>query len=226
MENINYNYKQEVEKHIVDLKTLHEVIDLRHDAYYNHNIRLDEFKILKDFIWFDTCGNAFIRIKEDTYSPIKLPNENDICPLCGKGWNLRNLEDYFKVEDWQNDKSNFFHKQCNLLNNLNNQRQEFEEIFNNVYLMSELKFKAIPNQYSNWEGYAPWFIIYTPDGDIRIGWRKRVVQIEWLDNYKDFVEHFENEDVTKDFIKERFIHAWSIDKCVEYLLSAKNNIIE
>lgn len=43
------------------------------------------------------------------------------------------------------------------------------------------------------------------------------------------VETFSNEDVTKGFRSyynnERFIHAWGIDKCIEYLKRVKESIL-
>ena len=110
------------------------------------------------------------------------------------------------------------------------QRKEFIDIFSQVYELSTLNFKPIPNEYDSWEGYAPWFVINTPDGDIKIGWRKRVINIEWLDTYKQFSNTFEAEDVTRGFGKHgdnnRFIHAWDIEKCIEYLKAAKESIVQ
>lgn len=82
----------------------------------------------------------------------------------------------------------------------------------------------------------PWFLVTTPDGDIKIGYRKRVIHIEWMNNYKPFTETFENESVTKCFQAQevqrfihaqevqRFIHAWTLDKAMEYLRKAKEMI--
>jgi hypothetical protein len=70
-------------------------------------------------------------------------------------------------------------------------------------------------------------LIKTPDGDIKIGWRKHVIQIEWLENYKNFKFAGKDEEVTKEFTnKERLIHAYSVPKAIEYLLNAKNSILD
>jgi hypothetical protein len=222
-----YNSQEGLDKYIKHLNELHEVMKIRCDLYYNLKVsNLQEFYILDKAIFFDCCGNTWIKEKDnkrtyqrEEYSSKRIPTEQDRCPFCGKEFNLYSLYDYYQ------EGGEFYHKQCNLFNKLDIQKREFADIFSKIYTLSELDFKAIPNQYDDWEGYAPWFIITTPDGKIKIGWRKHVISIEWLNDYKPFNERFVNEDVTKNFNnEERYIHAWSIEKCIEYLTKAKNSI--
>jgi len=62
----------------------------------------------------------------------------------------------------------------------------------------------------------PWFVVTTLIGRVKIGWRKRVISIDWEDSIiKESAENlFPTEDVTK---YGRLIHAWSYDKAREYL---------
>lgn len=97
-----------------------------------------------------------------------------------------------------------------------------KEIDNNRKLLDifdEIIFsEEIPNEYcSEWCcEHLSWFIVTTKIGRIKIGWRKRVIEICWEDsrNIKTAEELFPNEDVTK-FNKS--IHAWSIEKAKEYI---------
>lgn len=225
-----YNSADELKKYIRDLKSLHEVANYRCERGYVHHERMNDIKLLNNLIWLDSCGNMMFRIDEksfmgDTYSPIKLPTENDVCPHCGKGWSLNNLQDLVSKYDYQLESNIFYHKQCNSFNKLEIQKNEFKDLFSKVYDIIKLNFKAIPNQYCSCDVCSPWFIVSTPDGDIKIGWRKRVVLIEWLSNYKRFDEKFIKEDVTKGLKdNERYIHAWSSEKCIEYLNRAKESI--
>lgn len=79
-------------------------------------------------------------------------------------------------------------------------------------------YEEIPNGYSN--GYytvnRPWLKVSTYKGTVIIGWRKRVISIDWSQsNVKERAnELFPDEDVTKD---ERLIHAWGYEKATEYL---------
>ncbi|MCP4762868.1 MAG: hypothetical protein GY870_13900 [archaeon] len=103
------------------------------------------------------------------------------------------------------------------------------EIKENRKLLSSSLFKKpifveeIPNEYcSDWCcRHLPWFIITTTIGRFKIGWRKRVIEIDWSEtvNTKDSEELFKSEDVTKG---EKYIHAWNIDKASEYIEKITN----
>lgn len=64
--------------------------------------------------------------------------------------------------------------------------------------------------------HLPWFIVTTNVGRIKIGCRKRVIEIDWSDapGTKTADELFASEDVTKG---ERSIHAWGLPKAAEYV---------
>ena len=72
-----------------------------------------------------------------------------------------------------------------------------------------------------WGEMFPWFIVTTKVGRIKIGWRKRVIEIHWTDtlNTTKAKELFPDEDVTKsnDWDKERYIHAWGLEKAKAYI---------
>jgi hypothetical protein len=85
-----------------------------------------------------------------------------------------------------------------------------------------LSLEQIPNQYwpecPNYEQIIknnPWWIITTCHGKIKIGWRKRVISIDWSDCKKK-VDH---KLITVDEVTcyDGLIHAWSYGKAVEYL---------
>lgn len=241
-----FNTAEGIDNYIVDLETLHHIMNIRSVAYNKKHIKLDEF-VWKGILKFDQFGQTMYlfnieyedyvleRIKygtvhastfgmyckswSATFKPI--PEQNEVCTECGKSFTLNDINDY----DTKREKG--FHKDCLKLYNNKKQLEEFKEVFLKIYDLNELKFTETPNKYCSCNHCATWFIVSTPDGDIQIGWRKRVINIVWLDNYKSFTEIFESEDVTKGFSewdKERFIHAWSIEKAVEYLNKAKNSI--
>jgi hypothetical protein len=78
--------------------------------------------------------------------------------------------------------------------------------------------EEIPNGYCSQPCCCnkPWFIITTPIGHIQIGWRKRVINIDWTRTLqkKIGIDLFPKEDVTKG---EHYIHAWGYEKAKEYL---------
>lgn len=61
-----------------------------------------------------------------------------------------------------------------------------------------------------------WLLVTTRMGVVKIGWRKRVIEIDWSasDVTSTTEDLFAKEDVTKG---ERMIHAWGYEKATEYL---------
>jgi len=64
--------------------------------------------------------------------------------------------------------------------------------------------------------HLPWFIVTTTKGRIKIGWRKRVINIDWTDSIvkEDAETLFPDEDTTKTNCS---IHAWGYEKAKEYI---------
>jgi len=246
-----FNDKGYSDDDIIDLKTLHHIMGIRSVAHHKKGIKLNEF-VWKDILKFDQFGQTMYlydqKFIDDTPNSIKystvdyntfrfycegycatfrsIPNQDEVCPECGKAWSIDDIIDYVTIEQGSYKRIGY-HKECLKSHNDRKQLKEFENIFSKVYNLSELKFTVIPNEYSSYEHYASWFIVSTPDGDIKIGWRKRVINIEWLDNYKRFTETFVSEDVTRGGTLNgvRNIHAWSVEKAVEYLNRAKKSIV-
>lgn len=57
-----------------------------------------------------------------------------------------------------------------------------------------------------------WWFVKTSRGWVEIGWRKRVISINWKDT--DLRFSITDDDTTKE---ETCVHAWSIEKALEYL---------
>lgn len=84
----------------------------------------------------------------------------------------------------------------------------------------------LPNGYwPDHEDYAkdrrasPWWLVRTVHGNIKIGWRKRVIFIDWSDT--DIRAVITVDDVTKT---DDMVHAWSYVKALEYLTNLGNYI--
>lgn len=80
--------------------------------------------------------------------------------------------------------------------------------------------EEIPNGYSTQYG-RPWFVVTTRVGRIKIGWRKRVINIDWSETVGKVKaeELFKDETTTKgdSYDNYFYIHAWSYEKAKEYL---------
>lgn len=62
----------------------------------------------------------------------------------------------------------------------------------------------------------PWIIVTTQKGRIKLGWRKRVMNLDWSESDITAMGEilFKEENTTKG---EKYIHCWSKEKAVEYL---------
>jgi len=69
-----------------------------------------------------------------------------------------------------------------------------------------------PDPYVELRKNSPWWLVKTNQGLVKIGWRKSVISINWVDT--DIRQLVTNDDVTKD---ETMVHAWSYIKALEYL---------
>lgn len=94
----------------------------------------------------------------------------------------------------------------------------------------ESYYKLENNYWPDCEEYAdirrksPWWLVKTKHGLIKLGWRKRVISIDWSDtDYRSGVSQFADgrlldeltkDDVTKD---ESMVHAYSNHKALQYL---------
>lgn len=231
-----------LKKNIIDLKSLDYISDIRLVAYRKFDMRLNKFVLFNSII-FDEFGQIWcleyenmdrynysipdfitmdeFRNKIEKFSMCSgyIPEHNSICPHCGQKWSLNNLKDC--VGSGQE----LYHKDCNKYKLYEETKTEFSYIASKVF--DDFNLRAVKNEYRSESYNGCWFIIKTDNGDIKIGWRKRVIQIEWLDNYKQFRFNGENEDVTKEFSrKERYIHAWNTEKTIDYLRQAKRTIIK
>lgn len=94
-----------------------------------------------------------------------------------------------------------------------------EKEFRACFLLSSLEYTdvfPIENEYCGIIGCCPdkrWFLFRTAYGLIKIGWRKKVIHIDWKDTGLSCT------DITKDnvTVNANSIHAWGYGKCVEYL---------
>lgn len=148
-----------------------------------------------------------------------IPTTGSVCPCCGK---------LLTIDDVKNNpcvyvEGKFYHDSCwRNYRKLTEVDKFTRRMVGLLYKDTDYQFELLPNGYCHEDccSHIPWFLFHTIDGDIIMGWRKRVISIEWQGNYKpfDMNELFSTEDVTKwEEGGKRGIHAWGKDKAYEYL---------
>lgn len=140
------------------------------------------------------------------------PLAEDKCPLCGIGWTL---EDAHKAH-FDRDLELYKHRECLLLERNQKTLEEFQKAFAEADPLASYDFKPIPNEYDNWELSTSWYEVRSLRyrGFLKIGWRKRVISLDWLDNGAQVL--VTTDDVTKG---PYCVHAWGYAKLTEYLKS-------
>jgi hypothetical protein len=105
----------------------------------------------------------------------------------------------------------YYHGACNRRRLNDDERRHFTEILTAAGY-SNFGLAAIPNGYGG--GAVPWFRITTHVGTLTVGWRRRVISIDWSDTREDMLELFRNEQVTKG---SNYIHAHGKEAAIDYL---------
>lgn len=82
----------------------------------------------------------------------------------------------------------------------------------NATRLHRLENKYWPESYVEERRNSPWWLVITEYGPIEIGWRKRVISIDWQDTAAR-VEVTED-NVTKE---KTMVHAYSYVKALQYL---------
>lgn len=231
-----------LKRSITDLKSLDYICNIRLVTNRKFKISLNEFVLFNSIVFdqfgqtwnleydkmeqYDYCTQDFIAI-EEFKSRIKdfrmcgghIPSADDTCPHCKQKWTLKDLRDCIGRG------TKLYHKDCNKFNLYEKSKNEFNYIVSSIF--EDYSLRAVKNEYGSESYNGYWFIVCTSDGDVKLGWRKRVIEITWLDNYKKFKFNGDGEDVTKKFSGcERYIHADSEQKAIEYLRKAKKSIID
>jgi hypothetical protein len=94
-----------------------------------------------------------------------------------------------------------------------------EDKFRACFMLAAFEYSdviPVQNGYCSQECCAgkPWFLFRTEFGCIQIGWRKRVIKIDWSDTPFRGGREVTNDDVTMD---DTYVHAWGYGKAVQYL---------
>lgn len=152
-----------------------------------------------------------------TLSHFNIPNEDSVCPCCGKKFTIDDL----KASPCVYADGKFYHFSCyenymklSLIDKFT--RQLMDKVYTYSYQFELLQEKVKEN---NTPLSSISILFHTPDGDIIIRQSKSTVYIEWLQNYKSFDinELFqEDEVVISDKDGKRSIH-FSNGKAFEYL---------
>ncbi len=94
---------------------------------------------------------------------------------------------------------------------------ELSELFKSAGF-DPIHVETVANEYCSQSCcyHLPWIIVTTDKGRIKLGWRKRVLNLDWSDSDLgiDGEVMFKGENTTTG---QSYIHCWSYEKAIEYL---------
>ena len=138
------------------------------------------------------------------------PRHDALCTICGVGWTL---EDAYTAE-WRHEDDLYAHKACSHQKREEIDLSNFKEAFNKADPTRKYTFNPIPNEYCNCNLCTVWYEVRIAGckGFIKVGWRKRVINLDWSANGTSV-------EVTQDNVTKNpyLVHAWGYAKMTEYL---------
>jgi len=192
-------------------KTLREVEDLI-------EVRLKGSVLLQPELMIK--NKAYEGLKDHpVYPDVQMRDNNE------DGWIYKADKDTYRVQNGDQGYFNvwaFRHEACQRSHLEKEERKYFEEVFREAGF-KEFTLYTAPNEYCSCLHCAPWFRVRTELGLFKIGWRKRVINLQWgpeseLQNnprlFGNMQYMFKDEDVT---LWNNGIHCWGKEKAIEYL---------
>lgn len=151
------------------------------------------------------------------WTPGQLPTLEDRCASCGEGWTLETMHDL--VERRNGD---LRHAHCNRMLVVLKETEIFRQILANAQIPVNDMF-AIPNRYWSSEDAPPWFRVITPKGAIVLGWRKRVICLDWSRSAIEVggVDVVKDERITHG---PRMCHCYGDEECTAALIRLRERV--
>ena len=111
----------------------------------------------------------------------------------------------------------FYHPECLRLKKTIDQQIKFEEVLKKAGFKFTL-FTPIKNEYWTYPEYSKWFLVDTECGQIKIGWRKHVINIE--------CESVDMKELTTDTVTNdsHCVHAWNYEDAEIYLRTLRERM--
>jgi len=183
-----------------------------------------EAKTLREFDEFvrkRTDAHYFLgsdpSIRNDKFIDLSPNPDAPSKPLNERGWSRDRYNLDYVIQTGDETSAwvfRYWHTQCWEISKCLKNREQFQRIFQEAGFRS-VYLRDIPNGYEGDNIYtSPWFIAKTQLGDIQIGWRRHVINIDWSTTKRDLSHLFEEAKVTKG---PMMIHAWGEEMAINFL---------
>jgi hypothetical protein len=277
MASVKYDTIEGIAEYLTDIAGLYRLFADRRSAFYERKEHLSGFIILGRWgidscansgrVTIDSSGHDASWIADDLPSVVSMsdfhlllksmtittsfdgapPQVDSICSECGLGWTLKSSHDFVRLSSRESHDSppRFEHAICRKLSAEREITKEFHTYLDKAGLGRAL-LTMIPNEYWK-DGAEPWCLVRTPFGTLKMGWRKRVLSIDWSQVLEDRMKRVEKLDIdvrydARNALRDAFdgkvlfpnddvtrwetgVHAWNESKIVEYLVVLREKIL-
>jgi hypothetical protein len=156
--------------------------------------------------------DRFIDLSPDPRYKTLLKNE--------RGWVGRNgeINDSYVIQEGDETllvRRRFYHPSCHAAVLADSIRKSFSDMFVSAgFEPNSFAMRETANEYGSARYAGPWYDVQTLGGVVTIGWRHRVMQIDWSKTGNDLSRLFKDVTNTKGPF---FLHADSTEQAVDYL---------
>jgi len=147
---------------------------------------------------------------------LAVPPEGALCDCCGEGWNMRNVRDFYTRYNHNTEENVCRHKGCQRLYIIQREQQEITGYLARAGVLYS-KITWIPSQYHPDEMFfGPWALVETEKGTLKMGWRKRVFEVDWS---KTALEAAGADLVAEPSVThgDQYVHCWGKEQILKTL---------
>lgn len=144
----------------------------------------------------------------------ELPNDGDRCPHCERAWTIETLHEATRTP------GGVKHVVCLARERACDEESRLRTLFTKAGFPPGQRLRPIQNGYWKSDTAPPWFQMTTVAGEITIGWRKRVISIEWTGRNADGIPRAADnlfDDLGVITHEPGLVHAWSEENAIAYL---------
>lgn len=149
-----------------------------------------------------------------------LPEARQPCEECKSLFTVEQAIRAQSERDLENRALKWRHRWCHQLELMCRSRKVFADVVTRAGFQPAV-LNEIPNEYCKCVLCMPWQSVLTLHGQLKIGWRKHVISIDWMGTGRHFPGLFTSEKVTES---SYYVHAYGYDKAVEYLTRLRQEL--
>jgi hypothetical protein len=119
----------------------------------------------------------------------------------------------------------YYHPECRIKEVTNHWKKIFKQCLKDAGF-KQISFEVIPNEYGPSVYYGRWFMVPTEVGNLKIGRRKRVTNVDWTSATEESLAFlFEDQGTISQLTRtDEYVHAWTEEQLTEFLSRIRKHL--